>query len=166
MSLQALLDTMTALNEVHTALLELAEQKKQVLIHNKVDELTQIVNKENKLLKRVGELDAERVERTGQFLIEKGYKPNPRVTISDLAKILFVPEEKRTLMDAQKQLLGTVRRLREINTGNQQLLEQALAFVDYSLDLFVGPPEDEVIYQKPHQHSSGAKRPGLFDARA
>ncbi len=95
MSLEALLQTMAELNDVHNTLLDLAERKKHVIIHNEVEQLMQIVNKENKLLKRIGELDQQRLEATGAFLMEKGYKPNPRVTVSDLTKIIFNMDEKK-----------------------------------------------------------------------
>lgn len=166
MSLEALLQTMAELNDVHNTLLDLAEQKKHVLIQNDVEQLTQIVNKENKLLKRIGELDQQRLEATGAFLMEKGFKPNPRVTVSDLTKIIFNMDEKKHLMDAQKQLMASIRKLRELNQLNQQLIEHSLAFVNYSLDLIVGAPEDEVLYHRPEQQPYGSKRPGLFDTRA
>jgi flagellar biosynthesis/type III secretory pathway chaperone len=166
MAFQALIQTMTALNDIHDALSELAEQKKQVLIHNIVEQLTQIVSKENKLVKQLGELDRQRVEVIGQFLMEKGYKPNPKVTVSDLTKIIFNIEDKKTLLSLQKQLLGSIRKLREMNQLNQQLIEHSLSFIDYSLDLIVGPPDDDVIYHKPQQGNRGRKGLGLFDTRA
>jgi flagellar biosynthesis/type III secretory pathway chaperone len=166
MAFQALIQTMKAFNDIHDTLLELAEQKKQVLIRNNVEQLTQIVTKENKLIKQIGELDRQRVEAIGQFLIEKGYKPNPKVTVSDLTKIIFNIDDKKELLGLQKQLLGTIRKLRELNQLNQQLIEHSLAFIDYSLDLYVGPPEDDVIYHKPQQNGYGNKRLGLFDTRA
>ncbi|NHN33864.1 flagellar protein FlgN [Paenibacillus agricola] len=167
MAFQALIQTMTALNGVHDALSELAEQKKQVLIYNRVEQLTQIVSKENKLIKQIGELDQQRVEVIGQFLIEKGYKPNPKVTVSDLTKIIFNMDDKKALLELQKQLLGTIRKLREMNQLNQQLIEHSLSFIDYSLDLIVGPPEDDVFYHKPQQNAArGNKRLGIFDTRA
>ncbi|NOU95083.1 flagellar protein FlgN [Paenibacillus sp. LMG 31456] len=166
MAFQALIQTMTALNEIHDTLFELAELKKQVLIRNDVEQLTQIVTKENKLVKQIGELDRQRIEVIGQFLIEKGYKPNPKVTVSDLTKIIFNIDDKKALLGLQKQLLGTIRKLRELNQLNQQLIEHSLSFIDYSLDLFVGPPDDDIIYQKPRQSSNGNKRLGIFDTRA
>lgn len=166
MSFEAVLQTMSELNDVHLTLLELAEQKKHALIHNQVEQLTQIVTKENKLLKRIGELDQQRVEAIGNFLIEKGYKPNPRVTVSDLTKIIFNAEEKRTLVDSQKQLLATIRKLREYNELNQQMIEQSLAFINYSIDIMSGSDGDELIYSNPNQTSSGSGRKGLFDAKA
>ncbi|MDQ1911276.1 flagellar protein FlgN [Paenibacillus sp. GD4] len=165
MSFQALLEIMSALNEIHNTLLELAEQKKHVLIHNQVEQLTQIVTKENKLLKQIGELDQQRVEVIGQFLMEKGYKPNPRVTVGDLTKIIFNADEKKQLTDTQKQLMGTIRKLRELNQFNQELIQQSLNYINYSLDIIVGPPEDDVIYHNPQQQGYGMKRQGLFDTK-
>lgn len=167
MSFEALIQTMDELNEVHSNLLELAEQKKHVLIHNDVDQLTQIVGKETKLMKRIGELDEQRIEAIGRFLIEKGYKPNPRVTISDLTKIIFNIDDKKLLLESQKQLLGTIRELREKNRLNQQLIEHSIKYIDYSLDLIAGPPLDEVVYHNPqHQVSANMKSNRRFDTRA
>ncbi|TDF93511.1 flagellar protein FlgN [Paenibacillus piri] len=166
MAFQALIQTMTALNDIHDTLLVLAEQKKQVLVRNDVEQLTQLVSKENKLIKQIGELDRQRVEVIGQFLIEKGYKPNPKVTVSDLTKIIFNIDEKKQLLGLQKQLMGTIRKLREINQLNQQLIEHSLSFIDYSLDLIAGPPEDDVLYQNPQQQHYAQKRRGLFDTKA
>jgi len=166
MAFRALIQTMTAFNDIHDTLLELAEQKKQVLVRNDVEKLTQIVSKENKLIKQISELDLLRVEAIGQFLIEKGYKPNPKVTVSDLTKIIFNIDDKKELLGLQKQLLEKIRNLREMNQLNQQLIEHSLSFIDYSLDLFVGPPEDDLIYQKPQQNSYNNSRPGIFDTKA
>jgi len=166
MAFEALIQTMTSLNDIHESLLELAERKKQVLIHNDVEQLMQIVNKETRMIKQIGELDQQRVEAIGQFMIEKGYKPNPKVTVSDLTKIIFNVEDKKLLLGKQKQLMGTIHKLRDMNRLNQQLIEQSLAFADYSLDLIAGPPENEYTYQKPQQPTYGAKRPGLFDTKA
>ncbi|MGG2197697.1 flagellar protein FlgN [Paenibacillus validus] len=166
MAFEALIRIMAALNDVHLSLLELAELKKAALIQNDVEALTQIVTKENKWIKQIGELDADRVEAIGQFMIEKNFKPNKRVTVSDLTKIIFDAEDKKKLIEAQRQLLNTIRKLREQNQLNQQLIEHSLAFVNYSLDLIVGPPDDDVLYHRPQHQPSGYKRPGLFDTRA
>jgi flagellar biosynthesis/type III secretory pathway chaperone len=166
MAFQTLIQTMTALNGIHDTLSELAEEKKQVLIHNQVERLTQIVSRENKLIKQISDLDQQRKEAMGQFLMDRGYKPNPKVTVSDLTKIIFNMEEKTALINLQKQLLATIRRLRDMNQLNQQLIEHSLSFIDYSLDIIVGPPEDDVFYHKPQQSNQGNKRLGIFDTRA
>jgi flagellar biosynthesis/type III secretory pathway chaperone len=166
LAFQDLIQIMNSLNDQHAILLDLAERKKQVLIKNQVHELTGIVNKEANLIRQIGESDQQRAEAVQQFMMEKGFKPNPRVTISDLTKIIFDIEEKKALLEAQKSLLATIRELREINLVNQDLIRHSLAFIDYSLDLMVGPSEDEAVYRHPQHPTYNGKRVGLFDTRA
>jgi len=166
MAFQALAEVLTALTDIHETLLELAEQKKQVLIRNDVEQLMKIVNQENKLVKKINEWDQARIDAIGRIMIEKGYKPNPKVTVSDLTKILFNIEDKKTILGLQKQLLSAIRKLKEANQLNQQLIEHSLAFIDYSVDIIAGPPENEVTYRHPHHQLQGSRRVGLFDTRA
>jgi flagellar biosynthesis/type III secretory pathway chaperone len=166
MSIQELLNIMEQLNEAHMQLMELADRKRHVLIKNQVDELNQIVNQESKVARLITDLDQKRVESIGDYLIKRGFRPDPRVTVSDLIKMMFKAEEKQALQAAQKRLLDTLVKLKERNTLNQQLIEQSLAFINYSYDILLGPPEDEVVYRNPAHQQGAVKRTGLFDTRA
>ena len=166
MSVQAVTDTMYRLNEVHMILLDLAEEKREALVHNRVDELNQIVHQENKLLKQVTELDAQRVEAIGHALVQRGYTPNPRVTVSDLIRLIFKAEDKKALMDAQTMLLSTIKTLQEKNALNEQLIQQSLSFIEYSLNLMIGAPEDDAVYQNPTQQHNMKRNQSFFDSRA
>jgi flagellar biosynthesis/type III secretory pathway chaperone len=166
MSVQGLIDTMDKLNQVHLALLELSEQKTAVLVQNEVDKLNQIVNKETNLIKQISQLDLQRIQDIRDFLIQKDYKPNPNITVADLIKLVVKAEDKKSLMDAQKVLLETIDKLKDLNQLNHKLIEHSLAFIDYSMDLLLGPPENEVVYQNPTHQQQGIKRNGMFDSRA
>jgi flagellar biosynthesis/type III secretory pathway chaperone len=158
---------MAELNEVHQVLLDLAGRKKQVLIHNQVDQLNGIVNQENKLLRRITALDQQRVEAIGAVLMQRGYRPDPRITVSDLIRLIFRAEDKQALKESQEMLLATLDQLREQNALNQQLIESSLAYINYSMDLMTGPPDDDTIYHHPIQSSQGmANRIRTFDTRA
>jgi flagellar biosynthesis/type III secretory pathway chaperone len=165
MAFRDILQVMTDLIELHSSLIAIAERKTEILKRNEVDQLMQIVQQENKLVRQIGELDRQRIDATGRFLIEKCYAPNPRITVSDLVKIIFKSEEKKQLLDLQQQLMTTMRTLRDLNQLNQQLIEHSLAFIDYSIDLISGAPEDEIFYHNPNQ-SYASKRQGLFDTKA
>jgi flagellar biosynthesis/type III secretory pathway chaperone len=164
-SIQAMLQTIYKLQEAHDALLDLANEKTRVLVRGEVDQLNQIVNKENKWIRAISEADQQRAQAVSEYLLARGYHPNPRISVSDLIKIIFKAEEKQALADAQKSLLTTIEKLRERNTLNQQMIQQSLAFVDYTLDLVLGPPDDEAVYQNPMQQRNG-NRPGVFDTKA
>lgn len=165
MGIDALLETMSKLRQFHVALLQLAEEKTPILVRNAVDELNGIVNKEGKLMRGIAELERERIQHINEYLLARGYNPNPKITISDLVKVIFKAEDKLALAESQRNLIETLAKLKERNTLNQKLVEQSLAFIDYSLDLVIGAPEDEMMYQNP-QRQKNNNRLGIFDTRA
>ncbi|WP_261303473.1 flagellar protein FlgN [Paenibacillus andongensis] len=166
MTIQPLLELMDKLQETHEALLELAEVKTQILVDNEIDRLNIIVNKEKKLVRAISETEQQRIQFIGGYLISRGYNPNPKITIGDLVKIIFKVEDKQALMEAQHKLLTTVVQLKKLNVRNQQLIEQSLAFIDYSLDLYLGSPDDDYTYSHPVQSARSTARTGLFDTKA
>lgn len=165
MSIQELLINLEEQDIQHRQLVELAEQKRLMLIQNDVEQLNGIVNRESKIVRHISTLEQQRVEILGQYLIKRGFRPDPRITISDLVKILFKAEEKEALMEAQQTLIRTMSELKEKNKLNQLLIQQSLTFVNYSLDLMTGGPEDDALYRHPGQQGTGYNRPGLYDAR-
>ena len=166
MSIQPLLETMNILQEAHEALLDLARDKTQVLVQNDINQLNLIVNKESKWVRTIAEADQQRLQLISSYLISRGYNPNPKITISDLVKVIFKAEDKQALSQAQQKLLVTIKELKDSNTINQQLIEQSLSFINYTIDLVLGAPDDDVVYQNPHHHAFGAKRAGIFDTKA
>ncbi|MNJ42635.1 hypothetical protein D3C77_376080 [compost metagenome] len=49
---------------------------------------------------------------------------------------------------------------------NKELVEQSLTFIDYSLNLFMSEPEDEMVYQNPSKQQTAQKPRSFFDTRA
>ncbi|KIL40688.1 flagellar biosynthesis protein FlgN [Gordoniibacillus kamchatkensis] len=166
MTIEPLLELMERLAAVHSQLIELANEKTPVLVRNDVDSLNAIIHRENKLVRQVAELDRERVQRTGEYLISRGYNPDPRVTVSDLIKIIFKADEKKALMNVQQILLEKLIELKRLNETNQKLIEQSLAFINFSIDLLVDDPNQDLFYKAPASSSHNAVRNGLFDTKA
>lgn len=165
MSIEALVTILENLNEAHLTLLDIARQKGPILVKNQVEELNQLVNKENKIMRQVVQMDEQRIEAINKYLFSRGYHPNPKITISDLAKVMFKHEEKRMLLDAQERLVQTITELKKEHALNMKLIEQSLAFINYSLDVVLGP-EESPIYEHPAHQTYGNKRNGMFDTRA
>jgi flagellar biosynthesis/type III secretory pathway chaperone len=166
MSVEALLECMDKLNEIHMELTELAERKRQVLVENQVDELNAIIRRENRMLHQVNDLERERTQAIGRILIQRGYHPNPRVTVSDLIRLIFRADEKKALAEAQARLMGTLRELKRRNELNQQLIRQSLALIEYTLELAMGIPGDEAVYQNPLRRPAAGRHQRFFDGRA
>lgn len=165
MALTTLIELLEQLDEVHMQMLDLAAEKKQIIMDNKVDALIDILNRESKLMKRIGQLEEQRIAAAYTVLQDVGIRSNLNLNLTELSRLIFDPEDKARLQHIQKKLSGTLHRLKEANELNQKLIEQSLTFIDYSLDLLVGRPNQEITYQHPSDRGYSVKRPGIFDAR-
>lgn len=166
MLIQQVLDPLRRLNQLHTELLGLGERKRAILVVNNIDELTKIVSLENKLVKQIAESENVWLESAKQFLESKGVKPEASVTMSDLIKLVFNPSDKQMLQNEQQRLLSTIEELKKLNAFNQQLIEQSLTYINYTLDLVTGAPEGDTVYLNPNKQSSQGSRRGVFDTKA
>lgn len=165
MELTNLLELLERLEEAHLQMLDLAAVKKQTIIDNKVEGLIDIMNRESKLMKVIGQLEERRTEAAYTFMQSVGIRSNLNLTLTELSRLVFDPEDKSRLQHIQQKLSGTLQRLKEANELNQKLIEQSLTFIDYSLDLLVGRPNQDFTYHHPSDKGSSAARPGLFDTR-
>ncbi|MDK8181628.1 flagellar protein FlgN [Paenibacillus sp. UMB4589-SE434] len=165
MSITRVIAALDQLSGLHKQLLEIAEEKKGVLIRNEVDVLAALTNKESRLIKLVNEADEERNQAAQLFLKEKGIRSSLQLTVTELSKLVFNHEERAELHDAQLRLTKVLEALKVQNRNIQDLLEQSLNFVDYSLNLLTSRPEDESIYQHPSLGHNKSSR-SMFDTRA
>lgn len=97
---------------------------------------------------------------------EKGIRSQLQLTVTEMTRLVFNPDEKTELLDVQRQLMDRLTELKELNQINRELIEQSLAFIDYSLNLLVSRPEDDMLYQNPNQPSTAGKVRSMFDTRA
>lgn len=166
MAIQKLIDSLIQLDEAHQAMLTWAKSKQAAIMKNEVDTLIQIMNQESRILKQITALEEQRITACQSFLQDKGIKSSLNLTITEMTRLVFDPEEKAALLKAQSTLSATLEDLKQVNDMNQKLMEQSLAFIDYSLELLGGGTDQEATYQHPGDKNAGGVRTGLFDARA
>lgn len=166
MAIQRLIDVLNQLDDVHQTMLTSGQAKKEVIMKDDIESLIQIMNQESRVMKRIAALEEERVDACQAFLQEKGIKSALNLTITELARLVFDPEEKASLLEAQAMLSMTLEKLKSVNDLNQMLLAQSLTFIDFSLALLGGEPASEATYQHPSDKSGTGPITGLFDARA
>ncbi|GIO92589.1 flagellar protein FlgN [Paenibacillus lactis] len=166
MSARSIIDYMKRQDELHRQLIEAGNDKKQAIIANDVERLAAVMNRENRLLKQVAETEALRQGAAEDFLREKGIRSQLQLTVTEMTRLVFNPDEKTELLDVQRQLMDRLTELKELNQINRELIEQSLAFIDYSLNLLVSRPEDDMLYKNPNQPSTAGKGRSMFDTRA
>ncbi|WP_139787075.1 flagellar protein FlgN [Cohnella massiliensis] len=166
MALNPLYETMETLLEQHERMLELSEQKKQAIIRNEVNRLTEITTKESRLLKLISDTERQRRQNVEEYYLSKGLKPNPEATVSGIVQLETNPREKTKLANLGERLVESVNRLKQLNELNMQLLKQAIEFNDFSLDLLSGSDEQDMIYKPPANQTGYGGGARLFDSRA
>lgn len=165
MALTTLIESLTRLDETHEELLRLAAVKKQAIMDNKVEALIELTNKESKLTKLTGQLEQQRMDAAHDFLQTVGIRSKLNLNLTELSRLVFDPEDKARLQHIQQKLGSTLRELKKANELNQKLIEQSLVFIDYSIDLLVGRPNQDITYQHPSAKGGYTGRPGIFDTR-
>lgn len=165
MSVQDVITQLQQLNTLHTQLLELGKKKKDIIIKNDIDALAKLIQEESKLAKQVAGSEQQWISAAKAVFVSYGIEPEPSLTVSDLLKLIKDEEERGALQQAQSELLVTMHELKQVNALNQQLIEQSLAFIDYTINILAGTTDD-VTYGKPSNPQQGHSYRGMFDARA
>ena len=163
MGIQQLHSSLTELISLHKQLNEFAEEKKDHLMKQNIKGLETVVRNESKVIHRLQIVEAMRV-KTVSDLFHSNIVPIEQQTVSAIIDQLE-GEEKSLLTDAYEELVKLVHELKIKNEQNQMFIQDALQFVQVSLDVMAPSAED---FQYTAQHGETGKEVGrsLFDSKA
>ncbi|MGU3471507.1 flagellar protein FlgN [Paenibacillus sp. D51F] len=148
MRIEDIIATLEDQQALYSQLNELAEEKTPALVKGDLDVLNKILMKERKLTKTAEELETRRMTQVNihfsrlQLRLRTG-------RLSDLIRTISNPEDKQRLAEIQNALSVKLEQLKMKNDHNQQLAEQAVSFVNYSIELLSVEPEQDYIYKHP-----------------
>lgn len=154
------------MDALYRTMIDLGKEKQQAIMKNDMNALTKVMTQEARNLKKAAELDDEREQAAAAFLKEKGIRSQLNLTITEMTRLVFDWTEKQELQEAQLKLSDTLVELKHLNSINKDLVEQSLTFIDYSLNLFMSEPEDDMVYRNPMEPSPAQKPRSFFDTRA
>lgn len=165
-TLNPLIQTLRELVEAHETLLALAERKRESLIADDLESLSLVVKEEGKLVKRLGKLEEERVFQLREYVHSLGLATEA-VTLSQLIQLVPHSEEKsaiQQLADSLQEMVLEVKRKNELNT---KLIQDALHFVNQSIDV-ITDPDDDLTYQDALTEERGqtVTKRSFFDTKA
>ncbi len=110
----------------------LAEAESEAIIGNDIGRLEEIQREQRHCLEQMAALEAARMAATRDLAGMLGLDAEP--TLSGLLPRLS-PREREALDRLRRHLLETQARLEELNARNRRLLEIALEYVRFSLEL-------------------------------
>ena len=143
-SLKQVIQTLASMVDAHKRVLELANQKKSILISGDVKELQTLLTHESAAVEELQQLEQQRMEWVAAYMGEKGVQ-GEFFTLEELLTIVQVPAVRNALQAQAKELRSLVQKISELNQTNQQLIETSLAYVQYSIGMLV-PKEPSIGY--------------------
>lgn len=165
MAVDQVIEALEQLAEVHERLIELAHTKKAAIMANDIEALSRTTAAEAKCIARITELDRQREEGTVRALAEQGMSVGGEVTISRLYGVVFNPGQRTRLQQAEARLRERLDELKRLNGLNQQLLQQSIDFVQFSIELLTPQPDDDYIYRNPAAQGRDYMRAGFYNQK-
>ena len=140
----SLLSLMTNFVTLYRQLADLAKEKTAVLVQGDVGKLEVLLAKETELLLAAGKLEKQRVGLLQEWRKDAGWTEENVTTQFVLAQL---EEAAKDDIEAQTQeLKRLIEELEAANVTNGELIERALHFINYSLELLSGHDAGEMTY--------------------
>lgn len=166
MNLEALSD-LAALMDAQVAMLddlcELGRKKTVLLVENDLTGLEAVVKAEQALLWKIGRLEERRYRQQLLFAGDAG----PEATrLAELVRLAPPPLRER-LSALQDHYGRSVTELGRLNETNRRLIEQALTFVDFTLELIAAARGAGQTYTEAGKRKQAAEKgQSVLDSRA
>ncbi|MER2060741.1 MAG: flagellar protein FlgN [Niallia sp.] len=142
MSATLLMQTLDKLVKLHESLHEVAKKKTEIIKVGDMEALQQIMKDEQAHIMSIQKLEEARITISKRIVANV---PDP--SVMDCVKHLD-SQDAVNVLEIANHLKEIIMNLKEINSLNQQLLQQSMQFVNISLDLFK-PTQKSINYGKP-----------------
>jgi len=150
-------------DRLYNQLYTIAESKTEMIIKDDIENLQQAVGKEQRLAGDLNKLKDAREQIVGQISKKIGRNPD-EIVVRDIIGELSENQAKR-LSDVSEKLKGTIDRLRVKNDLNQKLLQNALEYIDFSLNLLTEPSPQVPQYGR-NGYEQGRKSRVVLDIKS
>lgn len=144
-------------------LIDQAERKQRAIIDNKLEDIEKINIEEERTVMHLSKLENERIAYLGS-------KPSlfgADATSISLEEVMErFPQGARLLMEKETtSLMKVLSQLKAINAENAQLLQQALRFVNVTINTITGVEADKSYTKEKSKDSGPVKAPNILDRK-
>ena len=115
--------------KIYQEILKISEDKTDIIVEDKVEELKVMVESEEKLAGSYISLEKQRLKIIKDFAKEKGI--NEVLRIDDLCE--YFPEYAEKMQDLKKEILDVTKKIKVKNELNEKLIKNSLDFINFSV---------------------------------
>lgn len=149
--------------KTYSEILKIAESKTDSLVKNDVEAITAISEKERKMAEQTLKLNQAR-EQIIKSLAERLNEDYKTLTITKLSMLLKEPYKKQ-LEKIQKEMSALLAKLTARNEINKKLIENAIKYLDFNIQLLTGPNPASSTYGKSGMEVSSANNRSMLDLK-
>ncbi|MCT4566291.1 MAG: flagellar protein FlgN [Maledivibacter sp.] len=148
--------------EIYKEVLEVAKQKKQIIVEGKMKELDDITSKEQAIILSIGKLESIREAILKNIVNELDI--DEAQNISQLSKYLDDKSKKKILAirDKFKDILIGVRNQNDLNN---KLIQQSLEYIEFNKNLLTSLENQGSTYSSNADEKDIKIKNNLFDAK-
>lgn len=128
-----LINNLSEILDLYQAILALSKQKREVLVAAKAQELEAVTKREEMLILQTGKLDAQRESIIQEIGTAFGLKAD-EITL-EKTKQLADAETAKKIELLSSQFDQLLNELVPLNKTNTQLIQQALTYINYSINV-------------------------------
>lgn len=149
--------------KTYLEVLKIAETKTNYLVKNDAQAVGSVIEQEQKLAVQTVKLNQVR-EKLLQTFADKYNQNFNTLTISKVKSIVKNPY-KRQLDDIQKKLSDVLAKLQSRNEVNKKLIENAIKYLDFNLQLITAPDPATPTYGKSGLEDSKSNNRSMLDIK-
>ncbi|MBL4952937.1 flagellar protein FlgN [Neobacillus sp. OS1-32] len=135
-SFNHVIQTLEAMNTAHGQLLELANEKRNLLVDGNIQGLQNLIQLESKCADEIERLELQRQSEVQAFMTQSGLTGDS-YTLEELINAVDDADRKIQLQSIAQELRCKIKTIAELNESNQQLIQTSLSFIQYSVGLLV-----------------------------
>lgn len=163
-----LVDVLEKENTEYTVLVDLSTQKTSTIVKNDIEEMQNIMAKEQAIVDRINVLERQR-----------------ETTINDISKVLHVdakdltvkvlidllkkqPTEQKKLSDVHSKIKKTLDKMVRVNENNKALMKESMEILEFEMNLLKGlkmAPETNNYTKGAYSAGGTEYGAGAFDAK-
>lgn len=129
-----LTDILSEEYDCYRKLLELSNQKTEIVVQNKVDDLKPITNNEQRLATNLLKLEKTREELVNDIAIVLNIDKK-QLNMTSLIELLKTAEDDQNrLKELKKSINDILVQLKEKNDQNKMLIEQSIEYIDFTVN--------------------------------
>lgn len=148
---------------MHEELLQISEDKTEYIKKGDMEQLSKLLIQERKQLQLITQIEADRQQQV-EHIFNHLHIDSEDKTVSKLLKYVNTEDEKREIEHHVTALVEIIVKLKQSEQLNNDLLQQSMQFVQFSLDM-LQPSMKNMNYNEKSSGNETVKR-SVFDSKA